>query len=127
MDSANSKKRGRPATGRVRDAVLFMRVPAGIKEELKVRLRGVLTSSDVDRLCKSAAGVQNAPTGQETASNANVMALLEDVDRLEKEKALLEEKIQKVARMSESELVQAWVHKYDKLVASMKKGEFDQE
>lgn len=39
MDSSNSRKRGRPATGRAKKGVVFMRVPEGKEEEIRVLVR----------------------------------------------------------------------------------------
>jgi hypothetical protein len=58
--------------------------------------------------------------------DSQILALLDDVERLEREKAELLGKLDRLSRMSESELVQGWIRKYDALRASMVKGEFDQ-
>ena len=60
------------------------------------------------------------------AGKEEVRALLEDVDRLEKEVDDLKMRLDRCARASDDDRVKYWVNKYDRLVASMKKGEYDQ-
>lgn len=52
MDSNNSGKRGRPKTGRAKDGVIFLRVPEVMRGPLKEKLKGKLSSEEVDLLCE---------------------------------------------------------------------------
>jgi hypothetical protein len=52
--------------------------------------------------------------------HGDVLALLNDVERLEREKRELEEKVQRVARLTDNEKLILWIRKYEALVAKVK-------
>ena len=102
LDVTEKKKRGRPRSGKV----LFQkRVPPEVAAKLKAFLESGCQAGGDDR---------------------RVPALLDDIDRLDKRVKDLEERLQKVARMTDDEKCAIWIRKYDDLAASLQKNEFDQ-
>lgn len=52
--------------------------------------------------------------------SGDIKALLEDIESLTRKVAGLEEKIQRVARLTDNEKLLLWIKKYDTLVAKVK-------
>lgn len=74
--------------------------------------------------------VQTKPVKADTTvydpSKDQIKALLDDIDRLEKEKLEIEARLERCSRASDDEKTLRWIQKYDELKSFMVKGEFEQ-
>lgn len=109
MDIIKSK-RGRPATGRAKDGVLFLRLP----------------KSEVQKVKEFVSEFLNGAKPKEVLSGKeDVSEFLESNDRLVKEVADLKSKIDKISRMTDDERLARWIQKHDDLAAYISKFQSD--
>jgi hypothetical protein len=125
------KKRGRPRTGKV---LFAKRVPASMIPELMAVVSGGLAVADATASVVPEAAVMS-PSGPRTscdcerlrkenaelvASNKILMAMSAPDSDKDAKMADLEELLQKTARMTDDAKCQAWIRKYDALLAEFR-------
>jgi hypothetical protein len=109
-------KRGPKPSGNARK-VFYRRVDPAIVNLLDEVIRSggkVLVNYVVplDKACEKAVEPEKA--------NGDVKMLLDDIERLEREKTALGERLDRVSRMGDDEKLAIWIRKYDQLLASIR-------
>jgi hypothetical protein len=112
MESNNSRRRGRPATGRKKDGVIFIRVPKGMEDKCReavyLALGGCATAKEIPPMRSLDHTLAKAATSECIKQEANIKALLEDVERLTKELEYWKERFEKAVNATEAQMATYW-------------------
>ncbi len=124
-----------------------MRVPVGMKEDLKRKLKGLLTGEEIDELSKGSSeeevkeafsgglasmrsmdhSLAKAATSECLNQGVQIKALLDDVERLTREVEEWKGKFERAVEATQDQLAGYWKRECLKYKAELeKKGEFSQ-